>query len=754
MSRKSHRKNRIEAAATTCKPFRIEGVGKPVSIEAQAADATGTLRRASMKAYTGAPMDLSGYKHPVIVDLLGVKARTQTQPLLREHDKNRIVGHSDKITIHPTEGIDVEGPLSGVGVDTPEVIKLADNGFQWQCSIGADPKRMEFLAKGSTTTVNGRRIEGPMLISRETVLGETSFVTNGADGDTAATIAATAFSGEVPMNFAQFCESLGLDADKITAGQKATLMAAWKQLEGDETPTTDDLKAQLKAAATVEINAAKVASREVFAAESRRVAGIQAAVKKHGVSEIEIEGKKVNLELHAIENDWDADKCELHALRAARPGVGVGVPGGLGYMTSTPEVSEAVLECAVLQAGRSALFDSDFYEGQYGDRKGMSARDKRHIKAEMSRYPEKVQDDAHRIFRSRVGLKQMISICARAGGWRGSDNFEADELGVVAEAAMRIRADGSSAMNVANVTANVQNKSMLQGYFYTEQTFRQISPSKSVKDFKATKAINIFGDTIFLELGENGELAHATVKDQAFSNQVRTKGRMLTIPHETLINDDVGAFMQIPMMMGRGAGLAENLAFWTLWLDTNQKDEGGSTAFWATTHTVTGQTGNANYMSGGTTNLSSTALTAAVLLFDKQVDPAGNPLGIDPEILLYGSDLDTTARELMNSEKVVSGNTTKGPDANVWRGRFTPLKSKYINRTSITGYSATAWWLLGNPSVISVIERAYLNGQEFPTVQTAGPDFNFNTLGMSMRAYFAPGVNMQNYRGGVKSAGA
>jgi hypothetical protein len=55
---------------------------------------------------------------------------------------------------------------------------------------------------------------------------------------------------------------------------------------------------------------------------------------------------------------------------------------------------------------------------------------------------------------------------------------------------------------------------------------------------------------------------------------------------------------------------------------------------------------------------------------------------------------------------------------------------------------------------VPVIEVAALGGVVMPTVQVAGPDFQFNILGLSTRAFFDVDANMQNFRGGVKMAGA
>ncbi|HPD31737.1 MAG TPA: hypothetical protein PLL20_17230, partial [Phycisphaerae bacterium] len=70
---------------------------------------------------------------------------------------------------------------------------------------------------------------------------------------------------------------------------------------------------------------------------------------------------------------------------------------------------------------------------------------------------------------------------------------------------------------------------------------------------------------------------------------------------------------------------------------------------------------------------------------------------------------------------------------------------------SISGTSAKAWYLLADPDDLPVIEVAFLNGQQTPTVERA--DADFNVLGIQFRGYFDFGVALQDYRAGVKMKG-
>jgi hypothetical protein len=51
-----------------------------------------------------------------------------------------------------------------------------------------------------------------------------------------------------------------------------------------------------------------------------------------------------------------------------------------------------------------------------------------------------------------------------------------------------------------------------------------------------------------------------------------------------------------------------------------------------------------------------------------------------------------------------------------------------------------------------VIEVAFLNGQEAPTVESADADFGM--LGVAFRGFHDFGASLQEYRAGVRSAGS
>jgi len=257
-----------------------------------------------------------------------------------------------------------------------------------------------------------------------------------------------------------------------------------------------------------------------------------------------------------------------------------------------------------------------------------------------------------------------------------------------------------------------------------------IAAIASVRDFKAHTSYSLTGDLDFKEVSPGGEIEHGKLGEETYSNQAKTYARMLSLTRQDIINDDLGALDRATKRIGRGAATKLNKVFWAAWLD--------DATFFPTNKS------KLNYVDGATSNLGIAGLELANTAFQRQTDPNGEPLGLRPKILLTPVELGNTARELMNSQLIVSGNTAKLPNANVWQGRYTPVETVYLT-------AAKVWYLLADPMDMAAIEVAFLNGQRLPTVETAQADFN--VLGISMRGFFDFGVAKQEYRAAVKVKG-
>ena len=407
------------------------------------------------------------------------------------------------------------------------------------------------------------------------------------------------------------------------------------------------------------------------------------------------------IEARAIREGWDAAQTELEMLRASRP-----VPAVISGASSVIPTTQ-VLEAALAQATRLPNAERHFT-------------------------PE-IMQAAHTRYRGRLSLQELLLEAAWSTGYSGR-SFRSDPRGV-------LRAAFSSA-DIGGILSNNANKFLIAGWNTTEQSWRAISRIRPVSDFKTNTVYRLTGNLKYEQVAPTGELKHGDLSEMEYTNKADTYGKMLSISRQDLINDDLGAVSDIPRMLGRGGGLKLNDVFWTEYMDNS--------AFFAS--------GNNNYITGATagdtteSRLSVDGLTRAVRTFRDQTDSEGEPLGVEPRLLLVPNRLEYPAKQLYTSSEIRDTTaTTKAPVGNVHAGLFQPVVSSYLGNSSYTGYSTVAWYLLASPDDLPVIEVVALNGQEMPIIESA--DADFNVLGIQMRGYHDFGVALQEYRGGVKAKG-
>lgn len=612
-------------------------------LAAEGNDPARSLPRFRMIAYTGSAMRVSGWRHPVILDLAGLSIPSQARPIRFGHDPLSGVGHSDVIRIE-------DGQLVATGIvsrDTPaarEVVTSAKNGFPWQASVGASVEEFEFVKEGQTVLVNGKQHNGPVNVVRKATLGEISFVDLGADGRTSAGIAAKLVSGT--------------DAAPLPTEPSA--------------PTADEVRAQALA-------------------ETQRVAAI-----KHVCA-----NRFPEIEMQAIQSGWDAVRTELEVLRVSRPQPTI-------VHSSHAPVTQRVLEAACALTARLTGVEKD--------------------------YDEQTLDRATERFRGGITLRELLLETACANGYHGR-NFR-DQRTILQYAFGHNVEAGYSTIDIGSILSNVANKFLLEGFFSVERVWRNICAVRNVSDFKTVTSYRLIGKDQYELVNPGGEIKHGTLGNETYSNKADTYGLMLAIDRRDIINDDLGAITTVPRKLGRGSGLKINDIFWKVFLDN------------ATFFTV----GNKNYLSGATTGLGIDALTAGEVAFLDQVDGDGKPIGVMPSVLLVPTALSAMGTQLYKSLEIRDTTAnTKIPVANPHQGKFRIEVSRYLANSLYTGNSAKAWYLLADPADLPVIEVAFLNGQEAPTIETTEADFN--VLGVQMRGYHDFGVALQDPRGGVKVKG-
>jgi hypothetical protein len=676
-------------------------------IEAAADDKT-KVRKINIIGYTGGAMRLGGWYYPVVVALDGVKFSDQIPIYINhsgDYDMNYILGQTDKVEIKKNQII-ASGQVMGESDEAKQVLALADKGFKWQASIGARPEQTEFVGEGKSVKVNGQSFEGPINVVHKSTLYEISFVARGADNNTSASIAAGNFFDKeyITMNRKQMIEKILASADnKLTREQLDAktddeLKAMAEKIGGDVKAGADDKKNEPGKKPEVKAQDQPNQTQEV--AEQIRAS---AAAEMERISKIKkiCAGQHSEIEIQAIRENWTEDKTTLEVLRASRQ---QNVP--IASREQQQQLPKLMEIAAIMAGGISA----DTLVKQYGEQNVEAAR---------------------KMYRGGISLQQLLIEGAALNGYqhRGYGLRADSDIRQVLQAAF-------STLTIPGILSNTANKYMLEAYMAVEQVWRKIAKIRPVKDFKTVTGYRMTGALQFEEVGPTGELKHGTLGEESFANKAKTHGKMLTITRTDIINDDLGAFMSLLKMLGRGAILQLNKVFWGIFLN--------NATFFVADHN--------NYQTGSGSALGINGLTAAELLFKNQKDADNNPLGVAPRILLVPNALSVLARQLMASVELRENTlNSKYPTANPHAGNFQVENSSYLSDSSLTGYSSTGWYLLADPNDVAVIEVVFLNGQDSPIIESAEADFN--VLGVQFRGYFDFGVALQDYRGGVKMRG-
>jgi phage major head subunit gpT-like protein len=687
MDRKSRRRRERMILAGANRPFELCG-SAVVNIEAGAPDATAPAT-VLIEAYSGGLMNVDGIGQ-MVADVRGIEADGRVV-LLSGHE-NTLSATLGSATVQVVDGrrLMATGTISRTNPIAATAIELSRDSVPLQASIGAEPIEPPIRIRGGQSVeVNGRTITagpGGFLLYRRTRLRHIAILPNGADAKTSVSIAAEAAPNQegFDVDFNTWVESLGMVVADLTAEQVTLLQSVYDKLMAAE--KADDAGEVETPETTATVAASAVATiRAQMAAETTRVNAIRAVCgDRHG-----------DIAAKAIADGWDSTRAELEVLRSSRPRLPA-------IHAKENAVNTKIIEASLCMAAG--------------------------INVEKS-YSEETLDRASK-FRRR-GLRWHAEQIAAASG-KAIDADPGTQQWIQA---------AFSTSELSGIVGNVANKALQDAFAMAPSVAEQITATRSHTNFQPNTVYSLALNGELQLVSKDGELKHLRMAEESRTRQVQTRGAVLSITRQDLINDDLNAFADNAKAMGRKAVHSREK---TLFAALNATAAGSS--FFTTAR--------GNYFEGAATNLQSSSLATAVQMFRDQVGPDGLPVMVDPTILLVPTALEQTAKELMNSQYVVGPTTAKTPSANVWQGSFTPLVSPWLSNSTLTGNSSTAWYLLGNPADLAALEIAYLNGLQTPTVEFFGMDTNPEVLGVSWRVFWDFGVALAEYRAGVKSKGA
>src|SRR5262249_49022296 len=241
----------------------------------------------------------------------------------------------------------------------------------------------------------------------------------------------------------------------------------------------------------------------------------------------------------AISEGWDETRTELEILRASRPKGPAPHTGNDGIRSA-----QAIEAALCISAGLSEERVGKWYDAQT-----MEAALSRDLRG--------------------AGIHTLFYEVIRASGGHvrpGRVDNDTIRAAFIANDRLIQASEGFSTLSLAGILSNLANKTLLAAYDAVNSVASEICATTDVNDFKQVTRYRMTASGIFQKVGPDGELKHATLDQEAYTNQVDTYGRMIALTRQMIINDDLGAFLQIPRAIGRMSALALEEAVFTLFL--------------------------------------------------------------------------------------------------------------------------------------------------------------------------------------------
>jgi len=281
---------------------------------------------------------------------------------------------------------------------------------------------------------------------------------------------------------------------------------------------------------------------------------------------------------------------------------------------------------------------------------------------------------------------------------------------------------------------NVMHKTLLNAYKTAPDTWRRFCKIGEVSDFRTHNRYRTGSFGNLDSLTELGEFKNKTIPDgEREGIKAGTKGNIINISRQAIIDDDLSSFNGLAATFGRAAPRTIESDVYAL-LASNPLMSDSKALFHA-------DHGN---LAGSGTAISVTSLEAARVAMASQKDVSDNDfLDIRPDALLCGVSKGGNARVTINSQyDPDAANKLQRP--NIVNG----LVSDIIDTPRITG---AEWYLLANAMEVAAIEVAFLDGIDEPFLEVKN---GWEVDGAQYKVRLDYGISAIDYRGIYKNAGA
>lgn len=331
-------------------------------------------------------------------------------------------------------------------------------------------------------------------------------------------------------------------------------------------------------------------------------------------------------------------------------------------------------------------------------------------------------------FRSMSLLDIAKDCLERAGvSTRGMDKME-----------LVARAITSSTSDFPLLLEGTNRRVLLAAYQSIPDTWRNFCRVGSVGDFREYKRLRSGSIGNLQLVRENGEYKTASLFDAEQEKiAAQTKGLMINISRQMIINDDLSAFTSLAANLGRSSARTIEVDVFSLFAlgSGNGPTMGDGNPLFHSSHS----------------NIAATAAAPSVVSFDAarvqmatQKEPGGNDfINVRPSVWLGPIGLGGNVR-VLNGAQYDPDVTSKFQVPNKVVGLFNSI----IDTPRLSG---TPWYAIADPMEEAVFEVVFLDGNQTPYLEQDQP---FNVDGLQWKIRLDYGVGCIGWRGIVKNAGA
>jgi len=284
---------------------------------------------------------------------------------------------------------------------------------------------------------------------------------------------------------------------------------------------------------------------------------------------------------------------------------------------------------------------------------------------------------------------------------------------------------------------NAMYKVLQTAYATAADTWSRFCKTGSVNDFRANPRYRTGSFGNLDTLNELGEFKNKTIPDgEKASITAGTKGNIINLSRQMVINDDLGAFIGLAADLGRAARRTVEADVYAL-LALN----GGLGPTMEDTKTLF-HADHGNIGAGAAISVAS--LDADRVLMASQTDVSGNDfLDLRPSALLVPLGLGGAARAIVGAEY--------DDDSQKNQRKPNVIRDLYDDIVDTPRMTGTRRYSFADANTAPVIEVAFLDGNTEPYLEN---ESGFSVDGTRMKVRLDYGVGAVDYRGAVTNAGA